>query len=97
MPITSHAGRACHLRRVLPVTLPLLLASLPSLRPRQHPRRTGVVAVVALASLPIAAAATAVVHCRRQTQPSINVATRHRHSRKPSPSRHRLAVVHCRR
>jgi hypothetical protein len=76
----------------------LFLVSLPSLHPRQCPRRTGVFAVVLLASLPIAAETCR--HCRRpchhQTQPSIAVATHHRHSRITSPYRHRLAVVHCR-
>ena len=54
------------------------------------PRRTGVVTVIALASLLTAATATAVVHCHRQTQPSTAVATRHRHSRITSPSRHAI-------
>ncbi len=81
---------------LLPVALPLLLASLLSLRPRQRPHCTGVVTIIALASLLTAATTTAVVHCHRQMQPSISVATRHRHSRITSPSRHRLAVFHCR-
>jgi hypothetical protein len=38
---------------LLPNTLPLLLASLPLLCPCQHPRCTGIIAVVALASLPL--------------------------------------------
>ena len=75
---------------LLPVALPLLLASLPSLRLRQPPCCTGVVTIIALASLLTAATATAVVHCHRQTQPSIAVATRHRHSRITSPSRHAI-------
>ena len=69
---------------LLPVVLPLLLASLQLLRRLQHPRCTGIVAVVVLASLPIAATVTAVVHCYcRQTQPSI---TNHRHHPPPPPS-----------
>jgi len=56
----------CSASWLLPVVLPLLLVSLPLVRPCQRPRRTGVVAVVALASLPIVAAATALVHCRHQ-------------------------------
>jgi hypothetical protein len=57
---------------LLPVALPLLLASLPSLRLRQPPRRTGVVTVIALASLLTAATATAAIHCHRQTKKKDN-------------------------
>ena len=56
---------------LLLVTLPLLLASLPSLCPCQRPCCTGVLAIVALASLPTITAATAVDHaavkCSRQS------------------------------
>jgi hypothetical protein len=61
----------CCANWLLPVTLHLLLVSLLLLCPWQHPCCTGVFAVVALASLPIAPASTAIVHCRHQMAPSI--------------------------
>jgi hypothetical protein len=50
-----------------------------------------------LVSLPIAAKAIAFVHCYHHTLPSITVTNHHHLSQMPSPSRHRLGVVYCRR